>query len=81
MKVLKRDLESLLKGIKLLAERSDRIIEKLFKFEGRPTEKPKARKKVKDPGKEIIKKARNQTAVAKVLAVIENNKGGVILHC
>ena len=77
MKVLKRDLGSFLKGMKLLAERSDKIVERLVKLEGRPTEKPKARKRVKDPEKEIIKKARNQTALVKVLAVIENSKGGV----
>jgi DNA-binding ferritin-like protein len=81
MKILKRDLGSLLKGIKLLAERSDKIAERFVKLEGSPTEKPKARKKVRDPEKGIIKKARNQTAVVKVLGVIESSKGGLILHC
>jgi hypothetical protein len=85
MKQLKRSLQSILKGLKALAERTEKLEKQLAKFEkAQATKKPKPKAKVKSkpvrkapPRKPVSKKPEKITSVDSVLGVIQKSKGEV----
>ena len=85
MKQLKRSLESILKGLKTLTERAERLEKQLAKLEKpQATKKPKPKAKVKPkPARKaparrpVAKKAAKITAVDSVLGIIQKSKGEV----
>ena len=85
MKQLKRSLQSILKGLKTLTERAERLEKQLAKFEKPQTPKkpkPKARVKPKPARKTtarrpVAKKTAKITAVDSVLGIIRRSKGEV----
>jgi len=85
MKQLKRSLQSILKGLKALTERTEKLEEQLVKFEkaqATKKTKPKARVKAKQvrkapARKPVSRKTAKITAVDSVLGIIRNSKGEV----
>ena len=83
MKQLKRSLQSILKGLKALTERTEKLEKQLAKFEKpQVTKKPKARVKAKQVRKAparrpVSRKTAKITAVDSVLGIIRNSKGEV----
>ena len=85
MKQFKRSLESILKGLKALTEKAEKLEKQLVKFEKEQTTKkakPKAKVKPKRMRKAparrpVSKKAAKITAVDSVLGIIRNSKGEV----
>lgn len=85
MKQFKRSLESILKGLKALTEKAEKLEKQLVKFEKAQTTKkakPKAKVKPKRMRKAparrpVSKKAAKITAVDSVLGIIRNSKGEV----
>jgi hypothetical protein len=85
MKQLKRSLQSILKGLKALTERTEKLEKQLAKFEKpKATKKPKPKAKVKakqvrkaPARKPVAKKAAKITAVDSVLGIIQKSKGKV----
>jgi len=85
MKQLKRSLESILKGLKTLTERTQKLEEQLVKLEKpQATKKPKPKAKVKPKParkaparKPVSKKPAKITAFDSVLGIIQKSKGEV----
>ena len=85
MKQLKRSLQSILKDLKALTERTEKLEKQLAKFEKpKATKKPKPKAKVKPkPARKaparrpVSRKTAKITAVDSVLGVIRNSKGEV----
>jgi hypothetical protein len=85
MKQLKRSLQSILKGLKALTERTEKLEKQLAKFEKpKATKKPKPKAKVKakqvrkaPARKPVAKKTAKITAVDSVLGIIQSSKGEV----
>jgi uncharacterized membrane protein len=85
MKQLKRSLQSILKGLKALAERTEKLEKQLAKFEkpqATKKPKPKARVKAKPARKAparrpVSRKTAKITAVDSVLGIIRSSKGEV----
>ena len=85
MKQLKRSLQSILKGLKALAERTEKLEKQLAKFEKpQATKKPKPKAKVKPkPARKaparrpVARKTAKITAVDSVLGIIQSSKGEV----
>ena len=85
MKQLKRSLQSILKGLKALAERTEKLEKQLGKFEKpQATKKPKPKAKVKPkPARKaparrpVSRKTAKITAFDSVLGIIRSSKGEV----
>ncbi len=85
MKQLKRSLQSILKGLKALTERTEKLEKQLVKFEkAQATKKPKPKTRVKSkqvrkvPARRpVARKTVKITAVDSVLGIIRNSKGEV----
>jgi len=85
MKQLKRSLQSILKGLKALTERTEKLEKQLAKFEkAQVTKKPKPKAKVKPkqvrkaPARRTVsRKTAKITAVESVLGIIRSSKGEV----
>jgi uncharacterized membrane protein len=85
MKQLKRSLQSILKGLKALTERTEKLEKQLVKFEkAQATKKPKPKARVKaKPARKaparrpVSRKTAKITAVDSVLGIIRNSKGEV----
>ena len=85
MKQLKRSLQSILKGLKALRERTKKLEKQLVKFEkAQATKKPKPKAKVKPkPARKaparrpVSRKTAKITAVDRVLGIIRSSKGEV----
>ena len=85
MKQLKRSLQSILKGLKALTERTEKLEKQLAKFEKpQATKKPKPKAKVKakqarkaPARRPVAEKTAKITAVDSVLGIIRNSKGEV----
>ena len=87
MKKLKKDLEAILKALKGLTQKVEKLQEQIVE-ETKPTKKPKAKavkkKAVKKapakkaaPKKAVQKKAKPATAADTVLAIIKKSKKGI----
>ncbi len=85
MKALKRDLQSVVKSLKALTQRTEKIAKKLNKLEkAMAAKKPRAKARVKaKPAKErvtrkvTVKKRTKVTAIDAVLGVIKRSRKGV----
>ena len=85
MKQLKRSLQSILKGLKALAERTEKLEKQLAKYEkDQATKKPKPRPRVKakrlrkaPARRPVSRKTVKITAVDSVLRIIRSSKGEV----
>jgi hypothetical protein len=85
MKALKRDLQSVVKSLKALTQRTEKIAKKLNKLEkAMAAKKPRAKARVKaKPAKErvtrkvTVKKRTKITAIDAVLGVIKRSRKGV----
>ena len=85
MKQLKRSLQSILKGLKALTERTEKLEKQLAKYEKAQTTKkpkPKARVKAKQVRKAparrpVSRKTAKITAVDSVLGIIQKSEGEV----
>jgi hypothetical protein len=85
MKQFKRSLQSILKGLKALTERTEKLNKQLVKLEkAQATKKPKPKAKVKSkttrkaPARKLVaKKTVKITAVDSVLGIIQKSKGKV----
>ena len=85
MKTLKRDLQSVVKSLKALTQRTEKIAKKLNKLEkAMAAKKPRAKARVKvKPAKErvtrkvTIKKRTKVTAIDAVLGVMKRSRKGV----
>jgi hypothetical protein len=76
MKGLKRNLESLLKGLTVVTERSEKMLARVEKLaEKGAKEKPKA--KIKAPKKAAGRKATKPTATEKIFEIIAKSEKGV----
>ena len=74
MKKLKRDLQSVLKSLRALTQKTDKMIKQLEKPEkAQAAKKPKAKKAGKPVAKKVIKAAAGGT----VLAIIKRSRKGV----
>lgn len=78
MKKLKKDLETILKALKGLAQKVEKLQEQIVE-ETKPTKKPKAKAGKKKAGKKAPtpKKAKPATAADTVLSIIKRYKKGV----
>ena len=77
MKKLKKDLEAVLKNLNGLAQKVQKLQEKIDK-DTKPTRKPKTKAVEKVPGKTVaVKKAKPVTAVDTVFNIIKRYKKGV----
>ena len=75
MKVLKRDLQSVVKSLKLLTKKTEQIAEALEKVETpRPTQKMPI---AKAGNKAVTRKATSQTATDTVLGIIKRSRKGL----
>lgn len=85
MKQLKRSLASILKGLKVLTEKTEKLEKQLNRYEkSQETKKPKpkarvkAKKAIKAPARRpVSRKTAKVTAVDRVLGIIWNSKGEV----
>ena len=85
MKALKRDLQSVVKSLKALTQRTEKIAKKLNKLEkAMAAKKPRAKARVKaKPAKQrvtrkvTVKKRTKATAIDAVLGVIKRSRKGV----
>ena len=83
MKGLKRDLQSLLKRLRSLTQKTERIAKDLEKVEkARTAKRPKAKARVKPgkhkiAGKVVVRKPANVTAIDTVMGIIKKSKKGV----
>ena len=85
MKALKRDLQSVVKSLKALTQKTEKIAKKLNKLEkAMAAKKPRAKARVKaKPAKErvtrkvTVKKRTKVTAIDAVLGVIKRSRKGV----
>ncbi len=85
MEALKRDLQSVVKSLKALTQRTEKIAKKLNKLEkAMAAKKPRAKARVKaKPAKErvtrkvTVKKRTKVTAIDAVLGVIKRSRKGV----
>ena len=81
MKVLKKDLQSVVKSLKVLAQKTEKMAKKLEKLEkARTAKKPKAAVKAavkaKPAKKRVVRTTREVTAMDKVLGIIGKSKRG-----
>jgi hypothetical protein len=83
MKVLKKDLQSVVKSLKVLAQKTEKMAKKLEKLEkARSAKKPKPKAavkavvKAKPAKKRVVRTAREVTAMDKVLGIIGKSKRG-----
>jgi len=74
MKKLKRDLQSVLKSLRVLTQKTDKMIKQLEKLDKpQAVKKPKAKK----AGKPVAKKVKKVAADGTVLAIIKRSRKGV----
>lgn len=75
MKALKRDLQSVVKSLKLLTKKTEQIAKALEKVE---TPRPAQKKPIAKAGKKAVtRKAAPQTATDTVLSVIKRSRKGL----
>lgn len=78
MKELKRDLQSVVKSLKLLTQKTEKIAKKLGKLEkAQVAKKPKAKARVKAAKKTVAKKAAKVTASDTVFEIIKRSRKDV----
>ena len=78
MKELKRDLKSVMKGLKALLQETEKIAKKVDKIgKAKVAKKPKPKPRVKPAKKRVAKKATKVTAIDAVLSVVKKSKKGV----
>ena len=74
MKALKRDLQFLVKSLKSLTEKTEKIAKQLDKVKNVPSAKKPAKKTSK---KNAVKKKTSTTATDKVMGIIKKQKKGI----
>lgn len=77
MKKLKDDLQSVVKSLKSLTHKTEKMVKRLSKLEKAATKRPKAKAKVKAPRKTTAKKAPKLTASNTILDIIKRSRKGV----
>ncbi len=77
MKKFKDDLQSVVKSLKSLTHKTERMAKRLSKLEKAAAKRPKARARVKTTRKTAAKKATKRTASNTIMDIIKRSRKGV----
>ena len=78
MKALKRDLESVLKGLRTLTAKAEKLAKKLEALEApKPAKAPGAKGRGRVAKKEVGKPAKKETAIDTVFGVVKRSRKGI----
>ena len=78
MKALKKDLQSIVKGLKALTQKIEKVTGKLDKIgRAKTARKPKPKPRAKAAKKKVAKKPAKATAIDTVLTLINRSRKGI----